>query len=42
MVSVLAIKPKVCRLKPDSSNGSLRVIKICSMPSFGGEVKPEA
>jgi hypothetical protein len=42
MVSVLAIRPKVCGLKPGQGNGFLRVIKVCSTPSFRGEVKPEA
>jgi hypothetical protein len=37
VVSVLATGPKVRGFKPD---GFLRVIKICSTTSFGGEVKP--
>jgi hypothetical protein len=40
MVSVLAIRPKVCGFKPGQGTGLLRVIKIHSMPSFGEEVKP--
>jgi hypothetical protein len=32
-------KPKVCRFKPGQSNGFLRAVEICSMPSFRGEVK---
>jgi hypothetical protein len=39
IVSVLAIGPKVREFKPGRGDGSLRVIKICSMPSFRGEVK---
>jgi hypothetical protein len=42
VVSVVAIGPKVPRLKPSRGNGFLREIKICTMPSFRGEVKPEA
>jgi hypothetical protein len=42
MVSVLATGPKVCGSKPGQGNGFLRAIKICSTPSFTGEVKPEA
>jgi hypothetical protein len=42
MVSVLAIGPKVPRLKLSRGDGFLREIKICTMPSFRGEVKPEA
>jgi hypothetical protein len=41
MVSMLAIGPKVLRFKPDRGDGFLRIIKIHSMPSFGGEVKWE-
>jgi hypothetical protein len=42
MVSVLAIGPKVCGLKPARGDGFLRVIKIRSTLSFGGEVKLSA
>jgi hypothetical protein len=42
MVGVYAIRPKVCRFKPGRGDGFLREIKIHSMPSSGGEVKPEA
>jgi hypothetical protein len=41
MVIMLAIRPKVHMFKPSQSNGFLRAIEICSMPSFGGELKPE-
>jgi hypothetical protein len=37
---VLAIGPKVCGFKPSQNDGFVRAIKICSMTSFGGEVKP--
>jgi hypothetical protein len=33
VVSVLAIGPKGCRLKPGQGDGVLWVIKICSTPS---------
>jgi hypothetical protein len=36
---MLAIGPKVHRLKPSRGDGDLGEIKICNMPSFGGEVK---
>jgi hypothetical protein len=39
---MLAIGPKVCGFQPGQGNGFLRPMKICSIPSFGGEVKPEA
>jgi hypothetical protein len=42
LISVLAIRPEVCGFKPDEGNGLLRAIKICRIPYFGGEVKPEA
>jgi hypothetical protein len=42
MVSVLAIGPKVRQFKPNRGDGFLKAIKIHSIPSFGGEVKPEA
>jgi hypothetical protein len=42
MVSVLATGPKVCELKPDWGDEFLRAIKVGSMPSFWGEVKPSA
>jgi hypothetical protein len=42
LVSMLAIGPKVCGFKPGWGDGFLRVIKIPSMPSFGGKVKQEA
>jgi hypothetical protein len=37
MVSMLAIRLKVQGFKP-GQDGFLRVIKVCSMPSFGEEV----
>jgi hypothetical protein len=40
MVSGFASGPKVHKFKPGQRNRFLREIKICSMPSFGGEVKP--
>jgi hypothetical protein len=40
MVSVLVIGPKVCGFKSGKGNGLLRAIKICSTPSFRGEVRP--
>jgi hypothetical protein len=42
MVIVLAIGPKVRRIKLGRGDGYLRAIKIRSTPSFGGEVKPLA
>jgi hypothetical protein len=42
MVIVLDIGPKVRGFKPERGNGFLKAIKICSMPPFGGEVKPSA
>jgi hypothetical protein len=42
MVSVFDIQTKVCGFKPGRGYGFLRVIQICYVPSFGGEVKPEA
>jgi hypothetical protein len=42
MVSMLAIGPKVRGFKPSGDDGFLRVIKICSTPSFRGQVKPSA
>jgi hypothetical protein len=39
---MLATGPKVRRLKPGQGDGFVRVIKICSTPSFEGEVKLEA
>jgi hypothetical protein len=42
MVSVLDIGSNVCRFIPGSGDGFLRVIKIHSIPSFTGEIKPEA
>jgi hypothetical protein len=42
VASVLAAGPKGRGLKPGSSDGFLRAIKIRSTPSFGWEVKPEA
>jgi hypothetical protein len=41
VVSVLATGPKSCGFEPGQGDGFLRVIKICSTPSFGCEVKPE-
>jgi hypothetical protein len=40
MVSVLAIVPKVCRFNPSQSDEFLRMIKVCSTPSFkaGGPI----
>jgi hypothetical protein len=37
-VSVLGTGPEVCRLNPGQGDGFLRAIKICSIPSFRGEV----
>jgi hypothetical protein len=37
--SMLGIRPKIRGFKPGQGD---RVIKVCSMPPFGGEVKPEA
>jgi hypothetical protein len=42
MVSVLVIGRKVLEFKPSRLRWILRVIKIFSTPSFGGEVKPSA
>jgi hypothetical protein len=42
MDSIFANGPKVCALKPRRGDGFLRVIKIHSMPSFGGKAKPSA
>jgi hypothetical protein len=42
MVIVLALGPKVRGFKPGDSGGFLRVIKILSTTSLGGEVKPLA
>jgi hypothetical protein len=42
MVSVLATELKVYRFKPNRGNAFLRAIRIRSMPSFGGEIKPYA
>jgi hypothetical protein len=42
MVTELATRPKVCRSNLVESNGFLRVIKIYSTTSFGGEIKPSA
>jgi hypothetical protein len=42
MVSVLAIGAKICGFTLGQGNGCLKAIKICSMPSLGGEVKLEA
>jgi hypothetical protein len=39
---MLAIGPKVHKFKPGQSNGFLRAIKIHSLPSFEGELQPEA
>jgi hypothetical protein len=39
---VLAIGPKVFGFNLVKGDGFLKVIKICSTPSFGGEVKPLA
>jgi hypothetical protein len=40
VVSVLATEPKVAGSIPTKVDGFLRVIKIHSSTSFGGEVKP--
>jgi hypothetical protein len=40
VVSVLAGGPKVRGFKPGKGRSILMAIKIRSMPSFGGEVKP--
>jgi hypothetical protein len=42
MVSVHAIGPNVCGLKPGRGDEFLTAIKIRSTPSFGREVNPEA
>jgi hypothetical protein len=42
MVRVLAIQSKVCGFKPSQGDGFLRAIKICTTPSFRGEMRPEA
>jgi hypothetical protein len=42
MVGMLATGPNGCRFKPGRGDGFLMVIKICSTPSLGWEVKPEA
>jgi hypothetical protein len=42
VVSVLDIQTKVCGFKPGRGDGFLRAIKICDVPFFGGEVKPDA
>jgi hypothetical protein len=39
---VLAFGTKVREFKQGRGDGFLRAAKICSTPSFGGEVKPEA
>jgi hypothetical protein len=41
MVSMLAIRPKVCRFKPIRGKGFLRMIKMYSMHSSGEEVKQD-
>jgi hypothetical protein len=40
MVSVFTIPPMVRRFKPCRGDGFLSSIKICTMSSFGEEVKP--
>jgi hypothetical protein len=42
MVNMHATGPKVRRFKPGQGNGFLTAIEIHSMPSFGGELNPEA
>jgi hypothetical protein len=42
MISVLAIRPEVHEFKSGQGNGFLMVIKIHSIPSFIGDVRPEA
>jgi hypothetical protein len=42
MVSVLAIAPKVRGFKPGRGQWIFKDVKICSTPSFGGDVKPSA
>jgi hypothetical protein len=42
MFNVLAIVPKVRRLKLGQGDGFLKAIKIRSIPSFGWKVKLEA
>jgi hypothetical protein len=39
---MLAIGHKVHGFKPSRGDRFLKAIKICSTPSLGGEVKPEA
>jgi hypothetical protein len=41
VVSVLVPEPKGCGFEPGQGDGFLRVIKICSTPFFGWEVKLE-
>jgi hypothetical protein len=41
VVSVLATGPNVHGFKPGRGDGFLRMIKICSTPSFGLDVKPQ-
>jgi hypothetical protein len=41
VVSVLATGPEGHGFEPGQGDGFLRVIKICSTPFFGWEVKPE-
>jgi hypothetical protein len=41
VISVFATGPKGHGFKPGRGDGFLRVIKICSMPSFRWEVKLE-
>jgi hypothetical protein len=38
----LILDPRFSCLNPAEGDGCLRAIKILSMPSFGGEVKPSA
>jgi hypothetical protein len=38
----MPLDPRVAGLNMAEDNGFLREIKICSMTSFGGEVKPSS
>jgi hypothetical protein len=42
MANVLAVGPMICRFNPGQGQRIFKAIKVPSMPSFGGEVKPSA
>jgi hypothetical protein len=42
VISELVIGLRVREFNPSRGDGFLRAIKICSTPSFGGDVKPSA